>query len=134
MSDKKQSDDLVQGLKGHFNNTPPEQLAKEFDELEKWNQVGPDVLDYFKELRQQKVIDEMREEVPVLESSGLSEADVRHVIELFQESAEYFGKKIDDERVADGGSQLVIDSLDGIIDTRELAIQYVLHKLNINRD
>lgn len=133
MSDKKQSD-LVQGLKDHFNNTPPEQLAKEFDELEKWNQIGPDVPDYFKGLKQQRVIDKMREEVPVIESSGLSEADVRHVIELYRESAEYFGKKIDDERATDGGSQLAIDLLDGIIDTRELAVQYVLHKLNIKSD
>lgn len=133
MSDKKQSD-LVQGLKDHFNNTPPEQLAKEFDGLEKWNQIGPDVLDYFKGLKQQRVIDKMREEVPVLESSSLSEADVRHVIELFQESSKYFNKKIEEERDTNGGSQLVIDLLDGIVDAKELAIQYVLHKLNINSD
>lgn len=133
MSDKKQSD-LVQGLKDHFNNTPPEQLAKEFDGLEKWNQIGPDVLDYFKGLKQQRVIDKMREEVPVLESSSLSEADVRHVIELFQESSKYFNKKIEEERDANDGSQLVIDLLDGIVDAKELAIQYVLHKLNINSD
>lgn len=129
MSDKKPND-LAQGLRDYFSS----KLANEFDELEKWNQIGPDVIDYFKNLRQQKVIDKMREEVPVYESSSLSEADVRHVIELYRQSAEYFGKKIDDERVADGGSQLVIDLLDGIIDSRELAVQYVLHKLNINRD
>lgn len=133
MSDKKQSN-LIQDIKDHFNNTPHEQLAKEFAGLEMWNRIGPDVLDYFKDIKQQKVINKMHEEVPVLESSGLSEADVRHVIELYRESAEYFGKKIDDERDADGGSQLAIDLIDGTIDSRELAIQYVLHKLNINRD
>ena len=131
MNKREEQSDLVQGLKDHFNNTPPEQLAKEFDELEMWNQIGPDVHDYFKELKQQKVVDKMREEVPVYETSSLSEADVRHVIELYQQSAEYFGKKIDDERDADGGSQLVVDLLDGTIDSRELAVQYVLHKLNI---
>jgi hypothetical protein len=82
-------------------------------------------------LKQRRVIDKMRDEVPALENSGLSEADVRHVIELFQESSEYFNKKIKDERDADGGSQLAIGLFDGVIDARELAVQYVLHRLNI---
>jgi hypothetical protein len=82
-------------------------------------------------LKQRRVIDKMRDEVPALENSGLSEADVRHVIELFQESSEYFNKKIKDERDADGGSRLAIDLFDGVIDARELAVQYVLHRLNI---
>lgn len=137
MSEKKQNNS-VQGLNDYFNNTPQEQLEKEFNELEKWNRIGPNVLnylDYFKGFMQQKVIDKMHEEVPVLESiSSLSEADVRHVIELFQESSKYFNKKIEDERDANGGSQLAIDLLDGIIDAKELAVQYVLHKLNINSD
>lgn len=130
MNNKKRSN-LVRGLKDHFNNTPPEQLAKEFYELQKCNRIDPDVLDYVKDIEQQKVIDKMREEVPVLESSSLSESDVRHVIELFQESSEYFNKKIKEECNTDGGSQLAIDLFDGIIDAKELAVQYVLHKLNI---
>lgn len=131
MSDKKKQSNLVQGLKDHFNNTPEEQLAKEFAGLEMWNRIGPDVLDYFKNIQQQKVINKMREEVPVLESSSLSEADVRHVIEVYRESADYFNKNIEDERATDGGSQLAVDLLDGNIDAQELAVQYVLHKLNI---
>lgn len=133
MSDKKQSN-LVQGLKDYFNNTPQEQLKKEFAGLEMWNRIGPDVLDYFKNIQQQKVISKMREEVPVLENSSLSEADVRRVIEIYRESADYFDKKIEEERDANGGSQLAIDLLDDNIDAQELAVQYVLHKLNINND
>lgn len=90
--------------------------------------------DYVKYIKQQKIIDKMRDEVPVLERSSLSESDVRHVIELFQESSEYFNKKIKDERGTDGASQLAIDLFDGIIDARELAVQYILHKLNIKTD
>jgi len=131
MSNKKQSN-LAQGLKDYFNNTPQEQLAKVFAGLEMWNRIGPDVLDFFKNIQQQKVISKMREEVPVLENSGLSEADIRHVIEIYRESADYFDKKIEEEREANGGSKLAIDLLNGIIDAHELAVQYVLHKLNIN--
>lgn len=133
----KQVSDLVQGLKDYFENTPTEQLEKELEDMEKYNEIGPDVLEYFEHLkleREQRVIDVMCDEVPILEDSTLTEADVRKVIGLFHESSDYFNKKIDDERGENGGSQLAIDLLDGRIDGKELAVQYVLHRLNIKND
>lgn len=124
--------DLIEGLEEYFEQTSEAELRNDFERLEMFNQIGPDVMEYFKSIEQQKVVATMREEVPVLESSSLSESDVRHVIELFQESSEYFNKKIEEEREANGGSRLATHLLDGVLDARELAIQYVLHRLNIN--
>lgn len=125
---------LVQGLKDYFENTPTEQLEKELEDIEKYNEIGPDVMEYFKSIEQQQVVATMREEVPVLESSSLSEADVRHIIEVYRESDKYFNKKIEEERETNGGSRLAIHLFDGVIDAKELAIQYVLHRLNIKND
>lgn len=135
MSKEKEESKLVRSLREYFENTPPEQLQKELADLEVWNQIGPDVIDYFKAFKghrhQMKVLAAMRKEVPILEDSNLSEEDVRKVIGLFNESSEYFNKKIEEERDSDGGSELFIGACDGVIDVKELSIQYVLHKLNI---
>ena len=37
--------DIINALKEYFENTPKEQLEKELAELEKFNQIGPDVLE-----------------------------------------------------------------------------------------
>ena len=42
----KEESPLVKGLKDYFENTPPEQLDKDFQELEVYNQIGPDALEY----------------------------------------------------------------------------------------
>jgi hypothetical protein len=125
---------LVKGLEEYFERTSEAELRNDLDRLEMFNQIGPDVMEYFKSIEQQKVIATMREEVPVLGSSSLSASDVRHIIEIYQEASKYFDKKIDDERGENGGSQLAIDLLDGRIDAKELAIQYVLHRLSIKDD
>ena len=130
----KKASDLLEGLKEYFEQTPQDELNRDFERLEMFNQIGPDVMEYFKSIEQQKVIATMREEVPVLESSSLSEEDVRHVIEIFRESSKYFDKKIEEERETNGGSRLGIHLLDGVVDANELAIQYVLHRLNIKND
>lgn len=44
MTNKKESP-LVKGLIEYFENTPSEQLEKDFKELEQYNQIGPDVLE-----------------------------------------------------------------------------------------
>lgn len=131
MSNKKHP--VIQGLEEYLNNTPPEQLKKDFAELEKYNQFGPNIEDCLNrsEAHCKAVMAVMNEEVPILEDSTLTEADVRKVIGLFHESNDYFSKKIDDERGENGGSQLAIDLLDGRIDAKELAVQYVLYRLNI---
>lgn len=130
---KEKASKLIQGLEDYLNNTPPEQLEKDFAELEKYNQFGPNIEDCLNlgEAHCKAVMAVMNEEVPILENSNLTEADVRKVIGLFNESSDYFNKKIDDERGENGGSQLAIDLLDGRIDAKELAVQYVLHRLNI---
>lgn len=130
----KQVSKLVKGLEEYFERTSEAELRNDLDRLEMFNQIGPDVMEYFKSIEQQKVVATMREEVPVLESSSLSEADVRHIIEVYRESGKYFDKKIEEERDANGGSRLATHLLDGVLDAKELAIQYVLHRLNIKND
>lgn len=36
---------LIQSLEDYLNNTPPEQLKKDWEELEKYNQYGPNIED-----------------------------------------------------------------------------------------
>lgn len=40
-----QKSKLIQSLEEYLNNTPPEQLAKDWAELEKYNQYGPSMED-----------------------------------------------------------------------------------------
>ena len=127
----KKVSNLIDGLQEYFERTPQDELNRDFERLEMFNKIGPDAMEYFKSIEQQKVVATMREEVPVLESSSLSASDVRHIIEIYQEASKYFDKKIEEEREANGGSRLAIHLLDGVIDAKELAIQYVLHRLNI---
>ncbi len=42
----KEESPLIKGLKEYFENTPQEQLDKDFQELEVYNQIGPDALEY----------------------------------------------------------------------------------------
>jgi hypothetical protein len=42
----KEESPLVKGLKEYFENTPQEQLDKDFQELEVYNQIGTDALEY----------------------------------------------------------------------------------------
>ena len=39
---------LLQGLEEYFRNTPKEQLDKDWEELKKYNEIGPDVDEYIK--------------------------------------------------------------------------------------
>lgn len=43
---------LLQGLKEYFRNTPKEQLDKDLEELEKYNEIGPDVNEYLKSVQE----------------------------------------------------------------------------------
>ena len=40
-----QKSKIIQGLEDYLNNTPPEQLKKDWEELEKYNQYGPEMED-----------------------------------------------------------------------------------------
>lgn len=39
---------LVESLRKHLDETSPEQLEKEFEELEPYNEIGPDCMEYIK--------------------------------------------------------------------------------------
>ena len=39
---------LSEQLKDYFNNTPQEQLDKDWEELKYWNEIGPEVDEYIK--------------------------------------------------------------------------------------
>lgn len=39
---------LVESLRKYLNETPPEQLEKELEELEPYNEIGPDCMEYIK--------------------------------------------------------------------------------------
>lgn len=43
MSTKEKRSKLIQGLQDYFDNTSPEQLEKDWKDLEKFNQYGPDI-------------------------------------------------------------------------------------------
>lgn len=59
---------------------------------------------------------------------------VRQVIDLYLEAGEHYNSVIKEERKEYGGSDLVIKLLDGVIDAKELSIQYVLDKLKAQKE
>ena len=77
---------------------------------------------------------------PKREESVLTEDDVRKVINLFDESSDYYNKMIAEEREQGikngfplGPSKLAQGLWNGSIDARELAIQYILDRLGIKK-
>lgn len=61
MSTKEQYSKLIQGLQDYLNNTSPEQLEKDWQELEQYNQYGPDIEECL-ELGRQHCIEMMKDE------------------------------------------------------------------------
>ena len=57
------------------------------------------------------------------------EKDVRQIISLYYEGIKYYEDVIRKEREENGGSDLAIKIMDGVVDARELSIQYVIDKL-----
>jgi hypothetical protein len=41
------NESIFQKLKSHFENTPEEELRKEWAEFDKYNKIGPTVEEYF---------------------------------------------------------------------------------------
>lgn len=39
---------FVKQLRDYFKNTPQEQLDKDFEELQEWNDIGPSMEEYLK--------------------------------------------------------------------------------------
>ena len=61
------------------------------------------------------------------------ESFVRQVIDLYLEAGKHYNSVIKEERKEYGGSDLAIKLLDGVIDAKELGIQYVLDKLKVQK-
>lgn len=60
MSTKEKRSKLIQGLQDYFDNTSPEQLEKDWKDLDKFNQYGPDIEECL-ELGRQNCIKMMKE-------------------------------------------------------------------------
>lgn len=43
---------LLQKLKEYFETTPKEQLDKDWEELKKYNEIGPDMDEYIKSVKE----------------------------------------------------------------------------------
>lgn len=43
---------LLQELEEYFRNTPKEQLDKDWEELKKYNEIGPDMDEYIKSVKE----------------------------------------------------------------------------------
>lgn len=43
---------LLQKLEEYFRNTPKEQLDKDWEELKKYNEIGPDIDEYLKSAKE----------------------------------------------------------------------------------
>lgn len=61
MSTKEQRSKLIQALEEYLANTSPEQLKKDWEELEQYNQYGPDMEECL-ELGRQHCMEMMKEE------------------------------------------------------------------------
>jgi len=61
------------------------------------------------------------------------ESLVRQVIGLYLEAGKHYNSVIEEERKEYGGSDLAIKLFDGVIDAKELSIQYVLDKLKAQK-
>lgn len=86
-------------------------------------------------------IEELLPYAPKREESDLTEDDVRKVMALFDESSDYYNKKIEEGREESvkngyplGPSKLAQGLWNGSIDARELAIKYILDKLGIKKE
>lgn len=61
------------------------------------------------------------------------EKDVRQILSLYYEGIKHYDDIIKEEREENGGSDLAIKIMDGVVDARELGIQYVIDKLKVQK-
>lgn len=61
-------DSILEQLKNYFKNASPEQLKKDWDELNEWNKVGPTVDEYLEEVTCFKICDTVRERLRLKKS------------------------------------------------------------------
>ena len=58
---------------------------------------------------------------------------IRRIIAIYYEGIKHYDNVIKEEREKNGGSDLAIKILDGVVDARELGIQYVIDKLKAQK-
>ena len=58
---EKKKSKLIEGLEKYLRETPEEQLKKDWEELEKYNQSGPDMEECLS-IARARILDNMREE------------------------------------------------------------------------
>ena len=61
------------------------------------------------------------------------EKDVRQILSLYYEGIKHYEDIIKEEREENGGSDLAIKIMNGVVDARELGIQYVIDKLKVQK-
>ena len=61
------------------------------------------------------------------------EKDIKQIVSLYYEGIKHYEDVIKKEREENGGSDLAIKIMDGVIDARELSIQYVIDKLKAQK-
>jgi len=77
---------------------------------------------------------ELEDSINALEVKEVDlEKDVRQIISLYYEGIKYYEDVIRKEREENGGSDLAIKIMDGVVDARELSIQYVIDKLKAQK-
>ncbi len=74
MSTKEQRSKLIQALEEYLENTSEEQLKKDWEELEQYNQYGPEMEDCL-ELGRQHCMEMMKEEDMSLKEDYIYEND-----------------------------------------------------------
>lgn len=64
---------LLENLKEYFKNTSQEQIDKDFEEIEKYNEIGPSVDEYLKMVKEIKKYDIIIFDYPdIIDSKHLS--------------------------------------------------------------
>lgn len=88
---EKKKSKIIEGLEKYLRETPEEQLKKDWEELEKYNQFGPDMEECLSRARA-RILDNMREEARALQIEEAAKAligDDAKLIEVFRQGAEW---------------------------------------------
>lgn len=76
-----------------------------------------------------EILGKIKEFLDTLEVKEVDyEKDVRQILSLYYEGIKHY-----DDIIKNGGSDLAIKILDGVVDARELCIQYVIDKLKAQK-
>ena len=81
-----------------------------------------------------KILEKIKDFIDTLEVKEVDlEKDARQILSLYYEGIKHYDDIIKEEREENGGSDLAIKIMDGVVDARELGIQYVIDKLKAHK-